>query len=72
MDWKFGGQRRFLQRIGLSAGLFRCDIDSDDVLAALEQRFKHRFAERLLPVNHNTHNRTFPNFFVMPAKAGIQ
>ena len=29
--------------------------DGDDVFAALEQRVKHRLAEGLLAVNHDTH-----------------
>ena len=43
-------------RVGpFDARALRRDIDSYDVLAALEQRFKHRFAERLLAVHHDAH-----------------
>ena len=55
MHRQLRGERRLLQRIGLGAWLFRRDIDGDDVLAALDQRFKHRLAERLLAVNDDTH-----------------
>ncbi len=48
-------ERRFLQRIGFGARLFRRDIDRDDIVAALEQRFEHGFAESLLAVNDDTH-----------------
>ena len=36
IDRQLGGERGFLQRIGLGAFLFRRDIDRDHVLAALE------------------------------------
>ena len=36
IDRQLGGERRFLQRIGLRALLLRRDIDGDDVLAALD------------------------------------
>ncbi len=55
MDRKLGRQRRLFQRVGFRAGLFRRHIDGDDIVAALEQRFQHGLAERLLPVNHDTH-----------------
>ena len=58
MHRKLGRKRRFLQRIGLGAGLLRRDIDGDDFVAALEQRFEHRLAERLLSVNDDTHVNT--------------
>jgi hypothetical protein len=55
IDRQLGRHRRFLERIGLGARFFRRDIDGDDILAALEQRFEHRLAERLLAVNDDTH-----------------
>ena len=61
IDRQLCGQRRFLQRIGLGARLLRRDIDGDDILAALEQRFEHRLAERLLAVNDDTHYVISPN-----------
>ena len=33
------------------------DINSHDISAALDQRFEHRLAEHLLPVNDNTHGK---------------
>ena len=54
---QLGRERRFLERIGLGAGLLRRDVDGNDLLAALEQRFEHRLAERLLPVNDDAHCR---------------
>ena len=56
IDRKLGGERRFLQRIGLGAFLLGRDIDGDHVLAALDQRFEHGLAEGLLAVNHDTHS----------------
>ncbi len=52
------GERRFLQGIGLGALFFRRDIDGDDVLAALDQRFQDGLAEGLLAVDHDTHSDT--------------
>ncbi len=56
MHRQLGGERRLFERIGLGTFLLRRDIDGDDVLAALDQRFEHRLAERLLAVNDNTHS----------------
>ena len=56
IDRQLGGERGFLQRIGLGARFLRRDIDGDHVLAALEQRFQHRLAEGLLAVDHDTHS----------------
>ena len=73
IDRQVGRERGFLQRIGLRARLLRRDIDGDDILAALEQRFQHRLAERLLAVDDDTHcNPSQSHSAVMPAKAGIQ
>ena len=49
------GDRCFLERIGFRALLFRRDVNGNDVIAALGQCLKHRFAERLLSVHDNTH-----------------
>jgi hypothetical protein len=56
---QIGSKRRFLQRIGLGTGLLGRDIDADDVLTALDQRFQHGLAECLLAVNDDTH-KTIP------------
>ena len=55
---QLGRQRRFLERIGLLAGLLRRHIDADDVLAALQQRFQHGLAEGLLAMDHDAHGST--------------
>ena len=68
MDRKLGRKRRFLQRIGLGARLFRRDIDCDDILAALDERVEHRLAESLLPVNDDTHLKPLSNCFTSPAR----
>ena len=57
IDRKLRGKRRLLQWVGFRAGLFRRDIDRDDIFAALDERFEHSLAERLLSVNHNTHRK---------------
>jgi hypothetical protein len=71
MDRKLGRERRLLERIGLGARAFRRDVDGNHVLAALEQRFKHCFAECLLAVNNYSHKLT-PQNPLMPTKAGVQ
>src|SRR5262249_29811039 len=55
MHRKLGGKRRFLQRVSFRARALRRNVNGDDILAALEQRFEYRFAERLLTVNYDTH-----------------
>ena len=55
MHRQLGRDRRFLQRVGLGAFLLRRDVDGNDLLAALEQRFKNGLAERLLAVDDDTH-----------------
>ena len=73
IDRQLGGDRGFLERIGLGAGLLGRDIDRDHLVAALQQRFQHGFAEGLLAMDHDTHSITSQNSSaVMPAKAGIQ
>src|SRR5262249_4631128 len=52
---KVRGECRFLQRIGLRARLFGGDIDADDIVSALQQRFENGLAEGLLAVNDDTH-----------------
>ena len=42
---------------GLGARLLRRDIHGDDILATLDQRFENRVAERLLPMNDDTHGK---------------
>ena len=56
IDRQAGGDRRFLERVGLGAFFFRRDVDGDDLVTALEQGFQHGFAEGLLAVNDDTHN----------------
>src|SRR5262245_42147976 len=68
MHGKFGSKRRFLEWIGPGAFVFRRDIDGDDILTALEQRFQHGLAEGLLAVNDNTHS-TPPKY--QPSIAGF-
>ena len=67
---QFRGQRGFLQRIGLGAFLLRRDIRRDDIVAALEQRLQHGFAERLLAVNNDTHSKNLFLFFTSPRVRG--
>src|SRR5688500_13904552 len=55
IDRQVRRHRGFEQRIRLRAGFGRRDVHRDDILAALQQRFEHRFAERLLAVDHDTH-----------------
>ena len=71
IDRKLGGECGLLERIGLCARAFRGDIDGDHILAALEQRFEHRFAECLLAMNNDAHKST-PQIPFMPAKADMQ
>jgi len=44
----------------LAPSLSGRDINAHDILAALDQRFEHRLAERLLPVNDNTRGKYLP------------
>ena len=71
IDRKLRGERRFLQRIGLGARLFRRNIDGDDIFAALDQRFEHRLAERLLAMNDDTHVKTSLSVPLPAAEAAI-
>jgi hypothetical protein len=48
-------ERRLLERVGSRALLVGCAIDRDHLFAALEQRFQHRLAERLLPDQRDPH-----------------
>ena len=60
IDRQLGRDCRFLQRVGLLAGLLRRDIDADDVLAALQERLQHGLAEGLLAMDHDAHRSTPP------------
>ena len=60
MDGQVGGERRFLQRIGLGARLLRRDIDRDHFSPRLMQRFQDGLAERLLAVDYDTHCTSSP------------
>src|SRR5262249_4731857 len=55
MHRKLSCNRRYLHRVRFSARTTRRTVTGDDILAALEQRFEYRFAERLLTVNYDTH-----------------
>jgi hypothetical protein len=55
IDGKLRGERRLLEWISLRTRLLGRHIDRNHVLSALEQRFQNGLAERLLPVDYNTH-----------------
>src|SRR2546423_10480932 len=63
-----GGKRGFHQRVGLLPRLLRRHIDGDNVLAALDERFEHCLAERLLAMNHDTHSMSLLTLFSLSSR----
>ena len=70
IDRKLGGERRLLERVGLLAWFLGRAIDRDHVLAALDERFEHGLAERLLAMNDDPHGYSLRSFLASPCFAG--
>src|SRR5262249_39570348 len=60
IDRQLGRERRLLERIRFLARLLRRHIGGDHILTALDERLQHGLAERLLAVDHDTHEQNLP------------
>src|SRR6185437_15211780 len=75
IDRQLGGERGFLERIGLLPRLLGRHVDGDHLVTALEQRLEHRLAEGLLAVDDNTHGKILsqnPDCSLPPCGGGLR